>query len=94
MAIWNPFKKASAPPKKRILFPNHSRMYSSAKTSEIFSGFNGTSATADQEIFGSLQMMRNRSRQVCQDNELARKFLAMVKSNVQDLLIVAALIQI
>jgi lambda family phage portal protein len=82
MAFLDLFKKASAPPKKRILFPNHSRMYSSAKTSEIFSGFNGTSATADQEIFGSLQMMRNRSRQVCQDNELARKFLAMVKSNV------------
>ena len=82
MAIWNPFRRAPDAPKRRVYKPNFSRMYASAKSSELFSGFNGTSNSADQEIFQSLQMMRNRSRQICQDNELARKFLAMVKSNV------------
>jgi len=82
MALLDLFKKAPAPPKRRVLKPHYSRIYSSAKNSELFSGFHGTSATADQELFQSLQTMRNRARQICQDNELARKFLAMVKSNV------------
>ena len=83
MAILDLFRKTEKPPKRRVIRPpNHSRMFNSATSSNLFSGFNGTSATADEEIYGSLQMMRNRARQVCQDNELARKFLAMVKSNV------------
>lgn len=81
MAIFDLFKKAD-PPKKRTIRKQSSRMFASAQTSELFSGFRGVAGTPDEEIFGSLQTMRNRSRQVCQDNELGRKFLSMVKSNI------------
>lgn len=58
------------------------RSFASAKISNLFSGWNGTDASINQELINNLQVMRNRVRQVCNDNEYARKFLFLMKQNV------------
>jgi len=58
------------------------RSFASAELSDLFSGFTGTTAHINEELRGSLRTMRARSRQLCQDNDYAAKFLNMVGSNV------------
>ena len=59
-----------------------SRQFDSAKFDNIFAGWTGTSATADEELRGSLSTMRARTRSLCQNSEYAKKFLNLTKSNV------------
>ena len=58
------------------------RNFASAKYDNLFYGWRGTDLSADKELINNLQTMRNRVRQVCNDDVYARKFLSMVKSNV------------
>ena len=79
MKLMDLFKRKTP---KRNYFQHHQRNFSSARYDNIFSGWRGTDLSADQELINQLQTIRNRVRQVCNDNEYARKFLSMVKSNV------------
>ena len=58
------------------------RAFDSAKSDNIFSGWSGTSNTADEELKNQLKLIRSRVRNLCQNSEYARKFLAMSKINV------------
>jgi len=58
------------------------RNFASAKYDNLFYGWRGTDLSADKELANNLQTMRNRVRQVCNDDVYARKFLSMVKANV------------
>ena len=58
------------------------RAFDSAKTDSMFSSWSGTPCTADEELRSQLILMRNRVRNLCQNSEYARKFLAMCKINV------------
>ena len=82
MGLLNLFKRDKPAKNRKFIRTNYARSYASAKKSNLFAGFTCTTATADEEIQGSLTTMRARARQICQDNEIARKFLAMCKSNV------------
>jgi lambda family phage portal protein len=58
------------------------RNYAFGQTNRLNTDFFSGSLTADQAIFGSLQMARNRARTLERDNNLVRKFLVMLKTNV------------
>ena len=79
MKLFDLFKKNKDVPKRRS---NPVRNYASAKYDNLFYGWRGTDASADKELINNLQTIRNRVRQVCNDDVYARKFLSMVKSNV------------
>ena len=77
MKVFDIFKK-----KKTRKYFVGKRNFASAKQSNLFSGWFGTNLSADQELVNNLETIRNRVRQVCNDNEYARKFLQIIKSNV------------
>jgi len=79
MRIFNFFKKGNTKPTRKLM---GKRNFSSAKFDNQFFGWRGTDLSADKELQNNLQTMRNRVRQVCNDDVYARKFLSMVKANV------------
>jgi|TARA_R100001530_G_scaffold47605_1_gene35800 lambda family phage portal protein len=79
MKITDLFKKKKPESKSRAF---NFRNFASAKYDNLFYGWRGTDLSADKELINNLQTMRNRVRQVCNDDVYARKFLSMVKSNV------------
>lgn len=58
------------------------RAFDGAKTDNISLGFKPANNAIDQELVGSLDMLRGRSRTLAQNNDHAKKFLRMVKTNV------------
>ncbi len=73
------FFKRDKPTSKKKFFQ---RNFASAKYDNLFHGWRGTDLSADQELINNLQVIRNRVRQVCNDDVYARRFLSMTKSNV------------
>jgi lambda family phage portal protein len=62
--------------------PTYVRGFDGAKTDNISLGFKPANNAIDQELVGSLDMLRGRSRTLAQNNDHAKKFLRMVKTNV------------
>ena len=58
------------------------RLYSGANTSRLTADWVTSGSSADQEIKSSIKKLRNRSRQLCRDNDYARVAVRQIKNNV------------
>jgi len=58
------------------------RSFEAAKVNRLTSSFLATSASIDRELRGQLNMLRGRSRSLFRNNEYAKKFGRMVRSNL------------
>ena len=58
------------------------RQYAGANHGRLFSDFVGSSFAADSELRTSLPVLRNRSRDLARNNEYAKRFLNLIKTNV------------
>ena len=70
--IW-PFKKKQAPRK---------RSFDAAVLNRLTSDWTTTPQTADAELLPELKTLRARSRQLANNDDYARRYLSMVKTNV------------
>ena len=66
----------------RAKMPKHYRSYAGANQGRLFADFLTSNSSADQELNNSLPTLRNRSRDLARNNEYARRFLNMIKTNV------------
>lgn len=58
------------------------RSYAGANQGRLFTDFIGSSASADSELRNSLPVLRNRSRDLARNNEYAKRFLNLIRTNV------------
>lgn len=58
------------------------RTYAAARGGRLFSDFIGSSNSADSELRYTLEVMRNRSRELVRDNEFARRYMNLLKTNI------------
>jgi lambda family phage portal protein len=58
------------------------RSYAAARGGRMFSDFIGSSNSADSELRFNLEVMRNRSRELVRDNEYARRYMHLLKTNI------------
>ena len=58
------------------------RSYAGANQGRLFADFVGSSFSADSELKTDLPILRNRSRELARDNEYAKRFLNLIKTNV------------
>jgi lambda family phage portal protein len=77
-AIFNWLQGGTAEP---IKAPRR-RMYGGAKFSRLTADWVTGNTSADSEIYGSAQKLRDRVRQLCRDNDYARQALRAIESNV------------
>jgi len=59
-----------------------SRGFAAAEVSDLFSDFAGTNRSLNDLLVADLRKMRGRSRQLCLDNDYAKRFLAMVRTHI------------
>lgn len=58
------------------------RSYAAAKIDRLSASFTGSSLSPDEALRRDLRMLRKRSRQLCMDNDYARRFLKILEANV------------
>jgi len=58
------------------------RMYEGAKFSRLTADWVTGNTSADSEVYGSAQKLRDRARQLCRDNDYARQALRAIEGNV------------
>ncbi len=58
------------------------RSYAGAKVTNSLWSWATSNLSANQEIYSSLERLRARSRDLCRNNDYAKKFLRMVRTNV------------
>ena len=58
------------------------RMYQGAQVSRLTADWVTSNTSADSEVYGSAQKLRDRARQLCRDNDYARQALRAIESNV------------
>ena len=58
------------------------RSYKAASSGRLFADFTSSSNSADSELRYSLELMRNRSRELVRDNEFARRYINLLKTNI------------
>ena len=75
------FSKADEAPKKRKQKINK-RRYDAGIIDRLTGDFKGSTLSANGELINTLPLMRGRSRNLCMNNDYARKFLAMTSANV------------
>jgi len=75
------FSKTDEAPAKRKQ-KTQKRRYSAGVIDRLSGDFKGSTLSANGELVGSLAIMRSRSRELCMNNDYARKFLAMTSANV------------
>jgi len=68
-------------PTKRNKMPAY-RSYSGANTGRLFADFLASNNSADAELSLALPTLRNRSRDLARNNEYAKRFLNLIKTNV------------
>lgn len=76
MGIFDAFKRKST--KARGLM----RSYAAANTGRLFADFGASANSADSELRGALSILRDRSRDLARNNEFAKRYLNLLKSNV------------
>ena len=62
--------------------PMRKRNYAAARVGRLFGDFNQSGNSADSELRFTLEVMRNRSRELVRDNEFARRYMNLLKTNV------------
>ena len=73
------FSRKETPKKKRTIMK---RRYAASVIDRLSGDFRGSTLSANGELVDSLQTMRSRSRELCMNNDYARKYLAMTSANV------------
>jgi lambda family phage portal protein len=58
------------------------RQFAGADTGRLYSSWTTTSSSADSELKNNLRILRARSRELAINNDYAKKFIRMVKTNV------------
>jgi len=58
------------------------RSYAAARSGRLFSDFISSSNSADSELRYTLEVMRNRSRELVRDNEYAKRYMNLLKTNI------------
>ena len=76
MGIFDFFKRDQNPKKMRR------RNYGGARGGRLFGDFIGSSFSADSELRYTLEVLRNRSRELVRDNEFAKRYIKLIKTNV------------
>ena len=77
-AIYNWLQRGAGEPVKA---PRR-RMYAGAKFSRLTADWVTGNTSADSEIYGSAQKLRDRARQLCRDNDYAKQALRAIQANV------------
>jgi len=80
MAFFDFLRRNNVAPKRRKM-PSY-RTYAGANQGRLFADFLASNTSADAELNNSLTVLRNRSRDLARNNEYARRFLNMIKTNV------------
>lgn len=62
--------------------PLKKRTYAGANQGRLFADFVASSRSADEEIKGALKTLRNRCRDLSRNNEYAKRFLTLAKTNI------------
>ena len=62
--------------------PIRKRNYAAARVGRLFGDFIQSGNSADSELRFTLEVMRNRSRELVRDNEFARRYMNLLKTNV------------
>ena len=69
-------------PESAPMRPVRRRMYEGAKFSRLTADWVTGNTSADSEVYGSAQKLRDRVRQLCRDNDYARQTLRAIAANV------------
>lgn len=75
-------KPADRAPVYRAHAAPSARKFAASAEDRLMQSLTGTTQTINEEIRGGLVKMRARSRQLCNDNDYAKRFLGMVAANV------------
>lgn len=76
-------KSALAPlPARRTKQARRVRAYTAAQGGRLLGSWIGTGNSADTEIYRALEILRQRGRDLAQNNGYARRFLSMCKTNI------------
>ena len=75
------FLNRSEKPKK-LKYKQLYRNYSGANSGRLYTDFVASSFSADSELKNALPVLRNRSRDLARNNEYAKRFLNLIKTNV------------
>jgi len=62
--------------------PVRKRNYAAARGGRLFGDFVGADNSADSELRFNIELLRNRSRELVRDNEFARRYMNLLKTNV------------
>jgi lambda family phage portal protein len=68
--------------KKEPEKPRRKRAYAAANTGRLFADFPGSERSADSELYPAISRMRARTRDLARNNEYARRYLDLLKTNV------------
>jgi len=81
MALFD-FLTGRKEPQKRKTVRNLVRNYSGAQGGHLFADFVASSFSQDSELKTNLPILRNRSRDLARNNEYAKRYLNLIKTNV------------
>jgi len=82
--ILNAWRKAHGPATRRLALASNiaGRSYAGATMGRTTADWVALSTSADAELYTSLRALRNRTRQLCRDNEYAKQGLRLITNNV------------
>ena len=75
MAFWDRFKRKD---EAKI----GKRNYAGARGGRLYGDFGNSSNSADSELRYALEVLRDRSRELVRDNEYAKRYMQLLKTNV------------
>jgi len=78
MGILDRFKASPAPAPKKL----RKREYAGANTGRLFADFGASERSADSELQPVLTKLRSRCRDLARNNEYAKRYLTLLKTNV------------
>lgn len=73
--MW-PFKRKTAQKSQRI------RAFNAAEINRLTASWSGSNASLDRDLVNTLPILRGRSRDLCANNEYAKRFIHQVKVNI------------
>lgn len=80
MGIFDFLNRSEKP--KQVKYKSLFRNYGGANSGRLFGDFVASSFSADSELKNALPVLRNRSRDLARNNEYAKRFLNLIKTNV------------
>lgn len=76
------FLRRNKPSQNKIKMPKSYRTYAGANQGRLFADFITSDSSADNELNNALPLLRNRSRDLVRNNEYAKRFINLIKTNV------------